>query len=122
MPIDLDAARAARTEAMTDRPRPQVVFGGKTFDLPHELPFAVFLRLGEMKQLKEDSEAGEVSDERGVKALDNIRSIVTIIFTDQTDAFLDCGPSIDDLMALISALMESYEFDLPESSAPPSQS
>jgi hypothetical protein len=119
MPIDLDAARAARNEAMTDRPRPQVVFGGKTFDLPHELPFAVFLRLAELRRAKDEE---NVSEERGIQMLDTVRSIVTMIFADQTDAFLDCGPSIDDLMALIEALMDSYELDLPESSAPPSQS
>lgn len=107
--INLDAARAARAEALKDTETPTVVFGGETFALPLELPFGVFLQLGEMR---EDPAA----------ALDTIRTIVESLFGDDTPRFLALGPSFDDLLALVSALIESYDVNLPEPSAPPSQS
>lgn len=116
MPIDLDAMRAARDEVMTDRPRPQVVFGGETFDLPHELPFAVFLRLGEMRRI---AKAENVEDKAA--SLDLMSSIMHDIFGDDTERFLAQRPSFDDIAALLEALFDQYELDAPESPAPPSQ-
>lgn len=106
--IDLDAARAARAEALQDRETPQAVFRGQTFDLPLELPFGVFLRLAEVR-------------EDPAESLPVMRSILQSIFGEQTDRFLELGPSFDDMVALVGALVDSYEVEAPESSAPPSQ-
>jgi len=107
--IDLDAARAARQEAMKDTEAPNVVIGGESFDLPPELPFGVFLKFAEAKSNPE-------------KALENMRWFVDVLFGDKADDFLKHGPSFDDVIALMEALFDSYEVEAPEASASPSQS
>lgn len=107
--IDLDAAKAARKEALKDAETPTVVFGGESFDLPFEMPFGVFMRLGEMKNDPD-------------KAMENMRWLVDTLFEAQADDFLKQNPSFDDVLYLVDALFDSYEVDLPEASASPSQS
>lgn len=107
--IDLDAARAARIEALKDTEAPNVVLGGETFELPRELPFGVFLRFGEMKENPEDS-------------LSNMRWMVDVLFGEKAERFLELSPSFDDFMELVSALIDSYEVAPPEASASPSSS
>lgn len=110
--INLDAAKAARAEILKDEEAPSVLFGGETFSLPFELPFGVFLRLAELKKEGAD----------GDDALETMRTVMRSLFGDRTDEFLDLAPSLDDMLALVSMLVESYEVELPESSASSSDS
>lgn len=104
--IDLDAARAARAEKSTDTETPTVAYAGKVFDLPRELPFGVFLRMAE---LAVDPE----------KALDSMADFVRSLFGDRAQEFLDLGPSMDDLLALMDGLSEGYGVDAGKASASP---
>jgi hypothetical protein len=107
--IDLDAARAARAEALKDQEAPTAVFRGEQFTLPLELPFGVFLRMAEVREDPEQS-------------LEVLRSVIDTIFGEDAGRFLALGPSMDDMLALIEALMSSYEVDVPESQAQPQPS
>lgn len=77
MNLDLDKARAARDAA---RGEPNTLtFGGKTFDLPPELPL----------------EAAEVI-ERG-----NVRAGMTALLNGQAEAFFALEPTMDDIHVLL---------------------
>jgi hypothetical protein len=103
--VNLDEMRAARAENAPKSDAPKVVFKGKTFTLPLELPFGVFLRLGELE-----------SDESGEKAMPIMRELVEALFAKRAGEFLALGPSFDDLMALMTHLTDAYGID-PKASA-----
>lgn len=105
--IDLDAARAARAEKTPKSSTPKVVFHGKRFPLPAELPFGVFLRLGQLDDKVEDELALEIMAET-----------VETLFGARANEFLALGPSIDDLMTLMAALVDGYNLD-PKAQAQP---
>lgn len=110
--IDLDAARAAREEARGTAETPTAVFRGKSFDLPTELPFGVFLVLGDARQ-SEDSMA----------TLMALRDLMHSIFGDQAQDFLALNPSLEDMTGLVGGLVEGYEVGEPgESQASPKPS
>lgn len=97
MPIDLDAARAARREQRGDGP--VVVFGGEEFAFPVEIPMTVVAMM--------------TQDITPVVMLDVIREFLG----DRYDAFMSHQPSPDDLSTLVKGIMEEYGMTPGESEA-----
>lgn len=93
--IDLDAARAARREATSETPT--VIFGGREFALPEELPFGVFVSLAEMRE-----------NPTNAQATGAVESLLRTLFGERTDEFIDLGPSLDDVQTLIEAALDEY--------------
>lgn len=91
--IDLDAARAARREVKEETPT--AMFGGREFALPAELPFGVFVSLAEMREDPEGS----------VEAMTHL---LEALFGDEAQAFIDLGPSIEDIQALVEGSLGAY--------------
>lgn len=90
--FDLDAARAARTEAQRE---PKVfLFGGRKFELPVELPaeFSYILT-------------------------DDTKEAFRFLLADDFDDFWGLRPSGDDLQALLAWLVGAYGASVGESSA-----
>ena len=84
--IDLDAARAARAEAMQDAPT--LRFGGIEWKLPNELPWAFV-----------EASSGDV---QGI-----VRALQGLL-AEQWNAFSALNPSIADVMALVEAIPGLY--------------
>lgn len=76
--LDLDSARAARFEASKEKP--VVVFGGKQFEMPVELPLNM------------------------VEALTkgDIGTAMDILFGERASEFMELGPSMQDLTELVT--------------------
>ena len=92
--VDMDSARAARREAQ--KQQPQVVFGGRTYVLPFELPLEASLRLAERE-----------GDERSsAKA---IMAVIEVLLGDQVEAFMSTPEfSGDDLEAFLEGVLPLY--------------
>lgn len=88
--IDLDAARAARSEATADAPR--VLFGGTEYTLPVELPWAIV-------------EAAASGSGEG------LITAVKLLLGDQWAAFETAGPSVSDMRVLIEHVATLYGVD-----------
>lgn len=86
--VDLDAARAAREEKAG--PKPVVVFGGREWTLPGELPWA----------LAEAAASGSPQD-----ALNAVRSLLG---PDQWPDFVALGLTISDVQVLIEGIAAIY--------------
>jgi hypothetical protein len=100
MPIDLNAARAARREAAGAPPEP-VVFGDREFPLPVELPVSVMEGLARLGTLPGNDAAGITS---------TVKEILAELFGEHFDAFWALRPSFDDLMELMDRLPAAYGF------------
>lgn len=89
--VDLDAARAARAESAQEPII--VVFGGREFPLPAEMPglFAMYAGRGDI-----EAALGELFEEHDVKA------------------FWALKPSIDDLTFFAEGIADEYGVDLGE--------
>jgi hypothetical protein len=94
--IDLDAARAARAEAAAEPV--SLTFGGKTIELPVEMPADFALQLAD----------------------GDFRGAVTALLDKETEWFFDLRPSLDDLKALADGASEVYGLTEGESEASPS--
>lgn len=102
--IDLDAARAARTEVTKEAPT--VLFGGVEFSLPVEVPFGVFVHLGTMR----DDPEGD-----GANAM---KGLIDALFGERSQEFIDLGPSLEDIKDLLEGALEAYGMEtLGEASA-----
>lgn len=88
--IDLDAARAARAEVAKENP--VIKFAGENWALPPELPWAIA------------EAAGAATAEAAIAA---VRSLLG----DRWDAFLACGPTIDDMRILLENIAALYAVD-----------
>ena len=88
--IDLDAARAARAEAAKENP--VIKFAGQDWALPAELPWAIA------------EAAGAATAEAAIAA-------VRALLGDRWDAFLACGPTIDDMRILLENVATLYAVD-----------
>lgn len=106
--IDLDAAKAARAEARGDAVA-DVVFGGERFALPAEIPASIL----------DGVAAAGTGDIAGIR-----RAIDALLGPDEGARFYALGPSLDDLLALLTAAVEASGLggDLGESSASASSS
>jgi hypothetical protein len=105
--IDLDAAKAARREAAGEAPT--LTFGGEAFSLPVELPFEVGHRL---LSLLENIAGGTTA------VFDDVEAILRPLFAERYEAFMAHGPSMADIMALLTGLPREYGFtDVGESPA-----
>lgn len=94
--IDLDAARAARSEAAQD---PVILrLGGQEFTLPPEMPVAFALYAQEGQMLK----------------------AIGALLGDQLDAFLEQRPAVSDLEAFADLAGEVYGVSPGEPQASPS--
>lgn len=88
--IDLDAARAARAEAQGEKPT--IVFGGETWTLPAELPWAV-------------AEAATAGD--GAAAL----KAIELLLGEQWPAFKKHNPTLADIMVIVEGIGDIYGTD-----------
>ena len=93
--IDLDAARAARSEARPKESPKSVKFGGKDYSLPPELPydFAHFSAFGDLK------------------------SALKVLLGEQFTAFWENKPTVEDMEALNDHLGKVYGKSKGESNA-----
>jgi hypothetical protein len=98
--VDLDAARAARLEALGEAP--VVRFGGEDFRLRPELADV----------LPELSALGEaVEDDEGFRVSEPLHSILRKSFADgEYERFMRLDPGWEDLKALVSAIPGLYGF------------
>jgi hypothetical protein len=99
--VDLDALRAARREAAGEAPT--VTFKQKTFQLPAELPFAVPEALMDIAVATDSGNSQAIAEgvSRALKAL----------FGGDFVAFMDLGPSMQDVQELFPAVLGEYGMD-----------
>ena len=107
--IDLDAISAARREAKKERP--SVRFGGEEFELPAEMPFAVVEAVG---RLQPEEEGGQVDS---AVIAESMADIARSLFGKKFRKFLDLGPSVEDIMALLEHVAPAYGLKPGESEA-----
>ena len=84
--IDLDAARAARSEALGDRPT--VRFSGKDWSLPVELPWAVA-----------EASSGQIND---------LVNALKALLGEQWAEFQAHTPTVSDMTTLVEAIPALY--------------
>lgn len=116
--IDLDAYAAARREAK--KVQPQVRFGGETFELPVEMPFAVVEAVRSMQNASERREQDEKDGkepEDGGETTQALADIAKALFGARYRQFLDLGASMDDVTALLEHISVAYAAEPGESSA-----
>ena len=109
--VNLDAARAARSEAQGEHPT--VTLGGQVFELPVELPFAVVEMVGEL------AGAAATTDDpnAGAEAATIIGRIARALFGTRYQDFIDLGPSLADINAVLEGIAPLYGLGLGESQA-----
>lgn len=105
--VDLDAARAARAEANGERPT--VTFGGKTYELPIEMPFAIVESVGELQKAQDDQD--------GIAVAGILANIAQSMFGDRYQEFLAAGPSMTDMQSLLENVAGLYGLTPGESPA-----
>jgi len=98
--IDLDKIGAARREAQEERP--VIRFNGKEFQLPPEMPFAVIEAIG---RLTPAEEGGTVDN---AKLAESIADIAHSLFGHRYREFLNLGPSVEDMSALLENIAPAY--------------
>jgi len=96
--IDLDKLAAARREAVAECP--VVRFGGVDFTLPPEMPFAVIEAVGRLQVEDEDQRNSALAESMG--------DIAHALFGKDYRKFLDMGPSIPDITALLESVPAAY--------------
>ena len=94
--FDMDAAKAARIEALEETP--SVTFHGVEFTMPPELPFEVFTYLGDMRA---DRERGPES----------VNALIETFFGERAQEFVDMRPSMEDIEGLIKYLLTAYGWE-----------
>lgn len=99
--VDLDALRAARREA--NKEAPAVTLGGQRFELPIELPLGAVAALGRMFSHEDDP---------GILGEETL-NVVRELLGDQYDDFMSHRPSMEDLEAMLNAVMPEYGFETP---------
>lgn len=102
--IDLDAAKAARREALGESPI--VVFAEKEYTLPIELPFEVAEALGQLTDATDGAQAASVMEK-----------IFRILLGDGYDGFIQDHPTLNDMNALMEAVGGLYGVAGSESTA-----
>lgn len=107
MAIDLDAAKAARREQ--NGTNPQLTYGGKTWDLPLELPLDTVIAISELEQA--------IEGETGNSAAEKFRLVAESLLGDNSAEFLAFKPSVQDIGVLIGGLVEEYGLTPGESEA-----
>lgn len=105
--VDLDAARQARREAEGEAP--VVVFGGKSFELPVEMPFTF------VEATAEYNRASKAED--GTAASGVLADMVRAVFGSQYSEFMSLNPSVKDIEELMSGVAGMYGTDQGESPA-----
>jgi hypothetical protein len=103
--IDLDAIAAARREGKNEKPN--VKFGGVDFELPPEMPFAVVEAVGRMQGVEGDNS----------QVADAMADLAKSLFGPRFREFLDLGPSVQDITALLEAIAPAYGVSPGESPA-----
>jgi hypothetical protein len=103
--IDLDKLAAARREKT--KKAPVVVFGGKSFELSPEMPFAVVEAVRAMNGQENDDMAGAQA----------MADIARALFGERYTEFLALGPSTEDLTALLEHIGDAYGVSPGESEA-----
>ena len=97
--IDLDKIGAARREAQEERP--MIRFSGKDFQLPPEMPFAVIEAIGRLSP----GEDGQVDN---AALSESIADIARSLFGGRYREFLNLGPSVEDMTALLEHIAPAY--------------
>jgi hypothetical protein len=106
--IDLDALAAIRREAAGKNPT--VKFGGKTFKLPVEMPFAVVEAVGQISSADDDDQKNLIMSRLMVE-------LAQALFGDRYKEFLGLHPSTNDVTALVENISIAYGTDSGESQA-----
>jgi len=106
--IDLDKIGAARREAQEERPK--IRFSGKDFQLPPEMPFAVIEAIGRLAP-KEDGTVDNAA------LSESIADIARSLFGDRYREFLNLGPSVEDMTALLENIAPAYGLKADEAEA-----
>ena len=106
--IDLDALAAVRREAAGESPT--VKFGGRSFELPVEMPFAVVEAVGAITGAETDEEKNLVVSRLMVE-------LAQALFGDRYKDFLGLHPSTNDVTALVENISVVYGTDSGESQA-----
>ena len=106
--IDLDALAAVRREAAGENPT--VKYGGKTFELPVEMPFAVVEAVGKINEAEDDEARNVVMSQLMV-------DLAKALFGDRYKEFLGLHPSTNDVTALVENISVVYGTDSGESQA-----
>jgi len=96
--IDLDQIAAARREATAECP--VVRFGGEEFTLPPEMPFAIIEAVGRMQNEDEATRNAALAESMG--------DIAHSLFGSKYRKFLDMGPSVQDISALLESVPKVY--------------
>jgi hypothetical protein len=105
--VDLDALRAARSEANGEHPT--VKFGGDIFELPTEMPFSIVENVNEMQQASEKNDGYTVSQK--------LTQISHDLFGDRFEEFLGKHPSMLDMQSLLESIAPLYGLQQGESQA-----
>jgi hypothetical protein len=107
MAINLDAAKAARREAIKEQPT--ITYGGRSWELPIELPLETAVVIADLQG---------AMDGEGSEAAMLFRQVVTSLLGDTEGAkFMEMQPSIQDVSALIIGLVDEYGLTVGESEA-----
>lgn len=110
--INLDAARAARSEALEEAPT--LLFKGVEFKLPIEIPFAI---VESAATIVAAERSGEDDDERGGAAAAAIAQMARALLGEEYDKFLALGPSMSDMNLILESIGDLYAVNLGESQA-----
>src|ERR1051326_7372837 len=113
MGINLDEARVARREEA--KIHPTLTFGGKTYDLPIELP------VGATKHLRSLSEATKAKDGDAITAA-LLGAMEAILSEDQYAEFMKFKPAIQDLARVVEGSPAEYGLEVGEAQASPKPS
>jgi hypothetical protein len=108
--IDLNKQRAARKRE-GNKEAVEVKLGRETFSFPVELPFDAVMKLA------------SISEAEGMDVITQMTEVLRGLLGDtQFEKFQKQSPSIEDVMALVEALMSEYGTTLGGSSVSPKSS
>lgn len=96
--FNLDAARAARSEAQADR---HFMFGGERFELPSELPYEVVERL-----ITTGGMDGKISEATAIAA--GVNALPGLLGEAEFDRFRSHRPSAADVNELVDWILREY--------------
>lgn len=98
--IDLDAARAARREKLKDKEPTVIIFQGREFPVPDELPASVFESITDLQGGNVAGLTGTLESLLGKETYAEIKAIPDLTF--------------DDLFFLVNSVVDSFGLSLGE--------
>jgi len=98
--IDLDALKAARAEQKEETH--ELIFGGKTFVLPLEMPLEFLEALADVQRVTDPKTGIPMAE------LHRLRQILVPVLDGQAEEFFKALPSEEDYTAAIQGLSQIY--------------